>query len=580
MADEQQAQPSLTPVARPLSLIPVGLKEAALDSPTFRSTAVHFSEQIDIIEKWLDGYVRSASKLASEVTALENLVNTCLANAVPPQQVSEAVLDHDYTVLALRKYGEGARDFWSYNLRGMKKVESTVVEPIRNFLQKDLRDLKEARRTLERTQREFDNVIARYLGQSKTKEASSLREDAFQVHEARKLYLKASMDFSTMAPQVRATLDKLLVRIFSDQWREMKTSREAVANTFSKAGSEIDRVRGWSREMDNGERVFKRELQAARKQLEDTAEASARPSRELDDYNASTVPYIGQMPTSKAQGPSKTAAERGEKQGWLFQKSVSGKPARTVWIRRWYYVKNGIFGWLAQGLRSGAVEESEKTGVLLCGVRPAFSEERRFCFEVKTKDSTLVVQAETQAELTEWISAFDNAKKKALEDPASTEAMTSGPNGSSDMAFAISPPVAPEFAAKIGETHAREGSDEPGVDRASTLPLSGAEGPGSLASRSSIDVTGRKSFADGERGEFSGREHAARIIQKLDLHRKSPAGAQPSGSTSGSQSGIASLISASHNVLPLSPVVPPGMPIEAKPATNTAPPSSSLAPST
>ena len=39
-------------VGRLLDLLPVGLKEAAIDSPTSRASITHFSEQIDIIEKW------------------------------------------------------------------------------------------------------------------------------------------------------------------------------------------------------------------------------------------------------------------------------------------------------------------------------------------------------------------------------------------------------------------------------------------------------------------------------------------------------------------------------------------------
>lgn len=62
-------------------------------------------------------------------------------------------------------------------------------------------------------------------------------------------------------------------------------------------------------------------------------------------------------------------------------------------------------------------------------------------------------------ELTEWISAFEVAKRKALEDPASTEASSSSAPGI-DPAFAISPPVAPEFAAKIGDGHAAQTSED------------------------------------------------------------------------------------------------------------------------
>lgn len=121
---------------------PVGLKEAALDSPTFRGTVIHFGEQLDIVERWLDSYIKSASRLANEVGSLENLVNTYLSLATPPQQVSEALLDHDYTVLALKRYNEGAREFWTATIKWMKKVESTVVEPIKVFIQTDVAGLK------------------------------------------------------------------------------------------------------------------------------------------------------------------------------------------------------------------------------------------------------------------------------------------------------------------------------------------------------------------------------------------------------------------------------------------------------
>lgn len=512
---------------------PVGLKEAALDSPTFRATAVHFGEQIDLVEQWLQSYIKAASRLANEVTSIESLVNTYLSCTQPPSNISEAVIDHDYTVLALRRYNDGAKEFWQATVKWMKKVESQVVEPIKSFLGNDIANLKNLRRNLDIAQKAFDAAIARYVGQNKTKEASSLREDAFQLHEARKAYLKVSMDFCTTAPQVRAALDKLLIKVFAERWKEMRNSRAALSSSFQKWSADVDRIKGWSKEMDINEKIFKRELQMARKQIEEAAEAAVKPSRELDDYNVSTVPYLGATPTPQAPGsPRKPKVEKAEKQGWLFQRTVTGKPSRTVWIRRWFYVKNGIFGWLIQGARG--VEESEKTGVLLCGVRPAFQEERRFCFEVKTKDTSIILQAETQRELMDWIGAFEVAKRKALENPASTDAIAAG-SKSVDAAFAISPPVAPEFAAKSADTH--EAREEVAVERSSTL---GVENP--VATRSSTDI-GRKSVIVDRDTD----NPTSRLIQKLDMHRKS---AQGSNSPAGG-GGIASLIASSHNALPL-----------------------------
>jgi PH domain len=457
--------------------------------------------------------------LSNEFGAIEGLLNNYLACLTPPSNISEAVIDHDYTVLALKRYNEGSKEFWSATIKWMKRVESTVIEPIKSFVNHELASLRSLRRSLEFSQRGFDAVVARYAAQNKTKEASSLREDAFQLFEARKLYLKSSMEFCVAAPQVKVSLDKLLVKIFSDRWREMTHSRDASSALFLKSTADIQRVRGWSREMENYERVFAQELQLARKQIEDVAEQHTKPSRDLDTYSSSTVPFI-----ANSNGPLTPSKPTSEKQGWLFQKTLSGKPARTVWVRRWFYVKNGVFGWLAQSAKSSSVEESEKIGVLLCGVRPATQEERRFCFEVKTKDSTLILQSETQAELMEWIAAFEIVKRKALENPSQGLASMQG------APFAISPAVSPEFAAKV-----QEKDEDP--ERSGSLNVD------SPAVRASMDV--RRPAAD---------DSTSRIMSKLS---KSSTGQAASSSTSPSMGGIASLIAASHSVLPISPTPQP-----------------------
>lgn len=121
---------------------PVGLKEAALDSPTFRATTLHFSDQIDFLEKWLDGYARAATRLSSELTALENVVNGFLSYSSHPLAVSEAVVDHDYTLLAMKRCGDGSKDLWSGLITTTRKLESLIAEPIRSFIHEDLRHFK------------------------------------------------------------------------------------------------------------------------------------------------------------------------------------------------------------------------------------------------------------------------------------------------------------------------------------------------------------------------------------------------------------------------------------------------------
>ncbi|KAL8873829.1 MAG: hypothetical protein Q9174_000758 [Haloplaca sp. 1 TL-2023] len=586
--------------AQPLALVPVGLKEAVLDSPTFRSGVQHFADQVDAVERWLTDLTKSMSKITNEFSNLENVVNSLLAQVVPPVTVSEAVIDHDYTLLALKTYGEAARELWSSSILGIRKLEINVVEPARNFAQNDLRAFKETRRVFEQTQKAFDGLHYRYAAQNRSKEASSLREDAFQLHEARRAYLKASMDFSGMAPLIRLALDKVLVKMFSDQWREMRNLKGNLNGPVRRWNNDIERVRSWSREMETGEGVFRKELLNARKQMEDASETRSRPSRELEDYTGN-VPSMPILKNSTATDPLAELNQnvaKAEKQGWLYLRTLSGKPTRTNWVRRWFFIRNsGIFGWLVQGSRSGGVEESDRIGVLLCSVRPAQSEERRFAFEVKTKDLSIMLQADSQAELVEWMNAFQTAKQKALEDPASTDVLgLEGP--SQDLAFAISSPPAPEFAASAadsGMNQFREDSSAVALERGSTLPVPGADNALGVPSRSSTDFSGPRRSIAGDREGESGRDHAARIIQKLDLHRKSTGGPQLT-SNMGAPSpaspplaggGIASLIAASHNIMPVGPGVLPQSPAFDTSQTNlgggSGPqdlPSSSLAPNT
>lgn len=524
---------------------PVSLKEAALDSPSFRATTLHFSEQIDLVERWLDSYIRANSRLTSELSSLEAISNNILGHVTSPINVTEAVVDHDYAFPAMKRFGESFKDCWVGMLFTLKRFDALVMEPIRTFIQVDLRSFRDVRRILDQTQKQYDHLQARYASQGKSKEPSSIREDAFQLHEARKAYLKASMDFCVQAPQLKLTLEKLLVNTFFDQWREFKSIRENSAPAFTKCAHEMERVKGWTHEMEAGEKVARRDISTARKQIEENVEHALRPSRELEDYSISTVPYLG------SHGPAsvdmtKDHSFKPEKQSWLNLRIFTGKPTRTVWVRRWAFLKNGIFGCLVYNTRTGGVEESERIGVLLCSIRPAFQEERRFCFEVKTKSSTILLQTETQKELTEWIGSFEAAKRRALESPSS-ELPPFAKSTTPDPAFAISQPPAPEFTADVSESLTPNAADEPSIlDRASTaLDRDG------LAIRNSADFTSSRRSTNPDREEL-GRDHASRIIQKLDIHRRSntnsPHLVPPSPAAPG---GIASLISASHNLLPL-----------------------------
>ena len=268
-----------------------------------------------------------------------------------------------------------------------------------------------------------------------------------------------------------------------------------------------------------------------------------------------------------AKGPTSalpsSKPKSSEKQGWLYVRTLAGRPARTVWIRRWFYVKNGIFGCLVQGSKSGGVEESERIGVLLCGIRPSAQEERRFCFEVKTKDTTIVLQAESQPEMVEWMGTFDLAKQRALSDPQSTDTFSNPDSEVIDPAFAISMPTAPEFTASAADV-GMLGNTEEGLERTSTLNIPTSTDTMASLHRSSFDVTANRRSPALDRESESSRD---RLMQKLDTYRKTSSGISGSGAMAGS--GIASLISATHASMPVGPGTISSQPAE-QPAAKVA----------
>ncbi|KAG6004879.1 hypothetical protein E4U21_000655 [Claviceps maximensis] len=579
--------------------VPVGLNEAALDSPTFRATAAHFIDQIEAVEKWLNGYVSSTSKFAHEIQGLEDTINSYLTKTMP--SAIDGLIESDYACLALKRVGDGQRECWTQILNNVKRMDTAVVEPIRSFLNGDMRTFKDIRRNLEQTQRAYDSTIARYVGQSKTKEPSALREDAFSVYENRKAYLQASMDCCQFAPQLRFAIDKLVVQTCSDIWKDLLRSRDAISNATRRT-REMDRVHGWAKELEASETVFKNELQSARRALGESTLEGFKPSRELEDYSASTVPFLGSRGPLNLR-PKADSAVISEKQGWLFLRVMSGKPVRYTWARRWYYCRDGVFGWLVPG--SQGVLQGDEIGVLLCNTKPAVGEERRFCFEVKTKNQTMMLQAEHQKELIEWLEVFEVTKKKAFETSIGNSNSNSKNSTSSGdgAAFSIHPPSAPEFSARPIEHSAATTSTAaaaattttvddvvPSFERSATLYV-----PAQEVARHSVDANmgvtvGRRSFSAlgkdlSREDDESRRDHATRIIQKLDLHRKTytPAGlADPGTAAPGlPTSGIAGLVSASHSLLPAGTMSPVGIPkqsVSLLPTLDTR--QTSLAPST
>ena len=95
-------------------------------------------------------------------------------------------------------------------------------------------------------------------------------------------------------------------------------------------------------------------------------------------------------------------------------KTWTEKSSKPIWVHRWAFIKNGVFGLLVVSPSQTFVQETDKIGILLCNVRYAPNEDRRFCFEIRTNDFTAVFQAESLVELKSWLKVFENENLEFL----------------------------------------------------------------------------------------------------------------------------------------------------------------------
>lgn len=409
------------------SLIPVLLREAVLDSVTFRAATKHFEDQVEAVDAWLTATVKQTKDFLNQFCRLEEQALNSQSKTIPTF-IESGIIDADFTVTAMSRHSEANRAYWTSIFSNARHAEQTLTEPLLRLQNNEMKEIKNLCNEFHKTQKFYDETLRYYCQQSKNKEASSLREDAFQLFEKRKAYIKSSFDYSIKMSTFRAALDAALISAFSRSFEGTAHHTAALATDFASRPS-MSRIMSWSDEMTESSRNAEEHLYTIRFELEDELNRLVSPPRELSEYTLSPQrrSTLKSMPNSSLK-PAK--------QGWLMMRGITGKPARYIWHRKWCYVKEGVFGWLSNNPRTGAVEESDKIGVLLCNVKVPINEERRFCFEVLTKDSTILLQAEHDADVIEWMSTFALAKDKVLEMSQKTN----------DHAFAVTKPTS-EFAA-------------------------------------------------------------------------------------------------------------------------------------
>ncbi|CAH2351236.1 membrane-anchored lipid-binding protein Sip3p [[Candida] railenensis] len=446
--------------AMQLKLISVDFKEAALDSPSFRATINHLDAQVDNIEKWLLALISTIRKFPNYVKELKVFSDSFLEHLLPTF-LQDGLIEQEYTVLALQTVSKGMHKLWDAALTALT-LDSGILDGLKSVVEIDIKAYKRLRKKFEVIQSKYDRYLAIYQSTPKNKDPSIVMEDAYQLFEVRKEYIHVSIELSIELTTLGHTLDKVFVRLTSDIWGKNSNVFEkfnTFASFYSESTTQVRRIQNWCDSNDVALDKLSSDMATARIQVENSTNLQHQPSTNINDYrtaliNNTNIQEIDEPSTEKHgylfmkswrnvksrksnganEGDGGAAYEDNNNNPNLSINSVGNNGGnggsnvntngnhketvekRQIWVKRWAFVKGGVFGLLNLSPSNTFVQESDKIGLLICNVKYAPYEDRRNCFEVKTIDSTFIFQCETIFELKSWLKVFQNEKSRILEE--------------------------------------------------------------------------------------------------------------------------------------------------------------------
>ncbi|RCK60430.1 Membrane-anchored lipid-binding protein SIP3 [Candida viswanathii] len=418
---------------RHFKLISVNFKEAALDSPSFRATINHLDLQITTIEQWLMALSSTFKKIPKYVKEVQGFCNSFLEHLVPTF-LQDGIIDQEYTVSALHTTLDGLKTIWGLSLQSLN-VNTRSLDTINKFKSDHIPKYQELRRRFYECQTKYDKYLSIYVSTSKSKDPLVVMEDAKQLFLVRKEYIHVSLDLVIELKDLSKSLNALLIGLNTELWKNKLNvfSPRGPGDHIKEQWEKIQRIQAWNDTYSIAIERLSSDMIAARNQVEEGCNLQFQPSLNPNDFRATGI-------------NSRTLQEIDEpgieKHGYLFMKTWSEKSAKPLWVKRWAFIKDGVFGLLVLSPSQTFVQETDKVGILLCNVRYAPNEDRRFCFEIRTSDFTAIFQAETLVELKSWLKVFENEKNRI-----------SGSGNVHDGLFHIAssrfPPIISEFASTV-----------------------------------------------------------------------------------------------------------------------------------
>ncbi|CAB4253823.1 similar to Saccharomyces cerevisiae YHR155W YSP1 Mitochondrial protein with a potential role in promoting mitochondrial fragmentation during programmed cell death in response to high levels of alpha-factor mating pheromone or the drug amiodarone [Maudiozyma barnettii] len=414
---------------RQLKLISVSFKEASLDSPSFRASVNFFQTRIEIFEdrlqKTMDFFDHKYRASFEDFQRTKEIMMSQLFPS-PVMLSNGMVANQSITPALIADFNKDYKAFSDKLMKIMISEGNTHSVALLDFMTDAMEPYKNSRKTFEYYQSKYDEMTENYLAikvSNTNLEPNVIKREAIQLFEVRKSYLVASLDLVESMSYLKLSFDKYL----ADSMAILRTNNMF---RFKESGRSIDLCPQvddyfedylcWVENALAAAKTLEPDIHHAKKLIYEYAIHQIQPSQNLDDYNVKSINSVTLTPKIPT-----TPLKSQEKNGWLFMKTTVGKPPRTIWVRRWCFLQNGVFGMFLLAPSKIYVEETDKFGICLTSTRYDMEEDRKFCFELKVfngsstktnsntsyKTLSVVLQADSLKELKSWLNAFSLGRK-------------------------------------------------------------------------------------------------------------------------------------------------------------------------
>ncbi|KAI7899498.1 uncharacterized protein BX663DRAFT_521103 [Cokeromyces recurvatus] len=373
------------------------------DSPIFRKRIHSHEDSIHSFEQSLKTLIKLARSQVEISTAYSQQQNDLAREFLSFAQAQ----DDPIVAQALDKFGKSIFEVEKSRHMHNTHIVDTFIEPLNEFVKSTIGPLKELRKRFEKSSDDVDLALSRYM--SKKPKDPTLQESAIELADSRKAFHKVYMDYVLKLNDIEAK-------------KKIDYMENVLAYMYTESAFHHQCY-----EVLKDLEPYMRDLTGL---LHDSRERYEEDSRECLVYQQiceqNTIEEYNPMQVNGSMATEETP--NAHKSGYLFERK-HGRVYQS-WSRKYYSIVDGELMCTTRNSKSSSKEDDgcQVYNLRVCSVKLADSYDRRFCFELISPNKVLVLQAENEQDMNEWITSIRTASQMALNSDKAPRYAQQAPN--------------------------------------------------------------------------------------------------------------------------------------------------------